>query len=352
MVRRVAFAVPGRLDTPTGGYFYDQRIIAGLRQLGHVVEVLHLGEGFPRPTRETKAAALAALEALPTGLPIIVDGLAYGVLPELAGNVCTARSVIALVHHPLALETGVSAHEAAALRASERASLAGATHVIVTSEATARLLAADYGVPNEKITVARPGVDRVASAPRKDKDNGAVALFSVGSLVPRKGYDVLIAAVAEVADLDWRLVIVGPRDRDRATAERIAAQISALGLGARVTLAGEVPRDRLAALYAAADLFVLASRFEGYGMAFTEAISYGLPVIGTTAGAIPEAVPEGAGLLVPPDDVAALAAALRTLIGDRRKRERLAAAARTAARQLPSWETAAQRVASVIESVA
>jgi glycosyltransferase involved in cell wall biosynthesis len=222
--------------------------------------------------------------------------------------------------------------------------------VIATSEATARLLASDYGVPREKITVARPGVDPVA--PTRRKKAGPVALLSVGSLVPRKGYNVLIAALAAVADLDWRMVIAGPRDRDQATAERIAAQIKALGLDARVTLAGAVAPDRLAALYAAADLFVLASRFEGYGMAFTEAIGYGLPVIGTNAGAIPEAVPEGAGLLVPPDDVAALAAALRRLIGDRGERERLATAARTAAVQLPTWQTAAGRVAAVIESVA
>ena len=350
MVRRVAFAVPGHLDAPTGGYGYDRRIIAELRQLGYVIEVLDLGDRFPRPTGETKAAALAALAGLPPGLPVIIDGLAYGVLPELAGDLCKARPVIALVHHPLALETGLSDDGAEALRTSERTALAGASRVIVTSEATASLLASEYGVPREKITVARPGVDRVAPAPRKE--GGPVALLSVGSLVPRKGYDVLIAALAEVADLDWRLVVAGPRNRDRATAERIAAQIKALGLNARVTLTGAVPPDRLAELYAAADLFVLASRFEGYGMAFAEAISYGLPVIGTSAGAIPEAVPQGVGLLVPPDDVAALAATLRRLIGDRGERERLAAAARAAASRLPTWETAARLVASAIESVA
>jgi glycosyltransferase involved in cell wall biosynthesis len=350
VVRRVAFAVPGHLDTPTGGYVYDRRIITELRGLDYVIEVINLGDGFPRPSGETKAAALATLEGLPAGLPTILDGLAYGVLPDLAGNFCKARSVIALVHHPLALETGLSEDEVAALRTSERIALAGASRVIVTSEATARLLASDYGVPRAKITVARPGVDRVAPARRKEA--GPVALLSVGSLVPRKGYDVLIAALAAVADLDWRIVIAGPRDRDQATAERIATQIKALGLDARVTLAGAVAPDRLAALYSTADLFVLASRFEGYGMAFTEAIGYGLPVIGTNAGAIPEAVPEGAGLLVPPDDVAALAAALRRLIGDRGERERLAAAARAAAVQLPTWQATAGRVAAVIESIA
>jgi glycosyltransferase involved in cell wall biosynthesis len=350
VVKRLAFAVPGDLDTPTGGYVYDRRIIAELRRLGYVIEVMNLGDGFPRPSSETKADALAALEGLPRGLPVVIDGLAYGVLPELADRFCQARPVIALLHHPLALETGLSEDESAALLTSERTALAGARRVIVTSEATARLLASNYGVPHERVTVALPGTDRVA--PTQRKDCGPVALLSVGSLVPRKGYDVLIAALAEVADLDWRIVIAGPRIRDEAAAKRIAAQIASLGLGARVTLAGAVAPDRLAELYATADLFVLASRFEGYGMAFAEAIGYGLPVIGTTAGAIPETVPVRAGLLVPSDDVAALAAALRRLIGDREERERLATAARAAADQLPTWEAAARLVAAAIDSLA
>jgi glycosyltransferase involved in cell wall biosynthesis len=349
VVKRAVFAVPGDLDTPTGGYAYDRRIIAELRRLGFAIEVIDLGDGFPQPNCDVKAAALAALRCVPRGSPVVIDGLAYGVLPELAADFCKARPVIALVHHPLALETGLSEDAAAQLRASERAALAGARRVVVTSKATACILATDYAVPRDCITIAPPGADRVASA--EGNPGGPVALLSVGALVPRKGYDVLIAALAEIADLDWRLTIVGPRDRDRATAARLGARIAALGLAPRVTLAGAVAPDRLAAMYAAADLFVLASRFEGYGMAFAEAASYGLPVIGTTAGAIPEAVPAGAGLLVAPDDGAALTAALRRLIGNRAERERLAAAARRAAERLPTWDAAARLVAQTIKAV-
>ncbi|WP_146617925.1 glycosyltransferase family 4 protein, partial [Rhodoplanes serenus] len=154
---------------------------------------------------------------------------------------------------------------------------------------------------------------------------------AVGAVVPRKGYDVLVAALARLADLDWRLTIAGATDRDPATAAALVRQIVDLGLGDRVVVAGAVPDDRLAALYAASDVFVLASRFEGYGMAFSEAVAYGLPVVGTTAGAIPDTVPAGTGLLVPPDDPTALAAALRTLITDEATRTRIAAAARAAA---------------------
>ena len=350
MVKRFAFAVPGDLDTPTGGYVYDRRMIAELRRLGFTIDIVNLGEGFPRPSRETKAAAFVTLKRVPLGLPVIIDGLAYGVLPELAANFCKTRPVIALVHHPLALEAGLARDEAAQLWESERSALAGARHIMVTSAATARILVADYNAPRDRITVAPPGSDRVARA--RGTSGGPIALLSVGALVPRKGHDVLVSALAKVADLDWRLTIVGPCDRDRATTARLEAQIDALGLAGRITLAGAVTPDRLAEFYTTADVFVLASRFEGYGMAFAEAASFGLPMIGTATGAIPDMIRPGAGLLMPPDDIEALATALRRLITDRKLRERLAEAALAAADRLPTWANSAQRIAEMIEAIA
>jgi len=350
VVRRVAFAVPGDLETPTGGFSYDRRVIAELKNLDFAVEVIDLGDGFPAPSDAERAAALARLERVPAGEPVIIDGLAYGALPELSENYCRTRKVIALVHHPLALETGLAEAAARHLRTSETAALGAARHVVVTSDSTARILVADYAVPRDRITVAPPGMDRVTPAERKNPQ-GPLKLLAVGSLVPRKGYDVLIAALAAVADVDWHLTIAGACDRDPATATRLAAQIAACGLTPRVTLAGAVPPDRLDRLYAEADLFVLASRFEGYGMVFAEAISYGLPMIGTTAGAIPETIPVGVGVLVPPEDAAALAAALRRLIINPEERARLATAARAAADQLPTWQESARRIAAAIEGM-
>lgn len=349
-MKQIAFAVPGDLDAPTGGYAYDRRIIAELRKCGTAVEVIALGDGFPWPSDATRAAAAKTLECVPANTPILIDGLAFGALPELAGAFCATRPVIALVHHPLALETGLAADEARQLQASERAALAGARCVVATSDATARLLAADYAVPRERITVARPGSDRVAKT--RVSTDGPVKLLAVGSLVPRKGHDVLIAALAELTDLNWRLTIAGARDRDPKTARRIDVQIAALGLKERVFLAGAVAPDGLPELYVNADIFVLASRFEGYGMAFAEAASHGLPIIGTTAGAIPDTVPAEAGLLVPPDDVAALAITLRRLIAEHDTRERLAAAARASADRLPTWDAAARAITAAIEAAA
>jgi glycosyltransferase involved in cell wall biosynthesis len=254
---------------------------------------------------------------------------------------------VALVHHPLALETGLSESEAAALRASERAALAHACHVVVTSPSTARLLAADFGVPVQRQSIVRPGADRAAS--RRRLADGMVEILSVGSVSPRKGFDILVAALATMSELPWRLTVAGDRERSPETVAALDEQICRLGLSDRICFTGAVSPDAIMRYYANADLFVLASRFEGYGMAFAEAIAHGLPVVGTTAGAIPETVPAGAGVLVPPDDVAALAIVLRRLIESARERERLAAAAAAAAAALPSWEQSAALFSDVLE---
>ncbi|MEA2988992.1 MAG: hypothetical protein QOG83_1703 [Alphaproteobacteria bacterium] len=350
MVKTVAFAVPGDLATPTGGYVYDRRIIAELSALGFKVDVLDIGDGFPHPTPDARAEAFTRLAALPSGRLIVIDGLAFGVLAQEAHKLHDDHPLVALVHHPLALETGLSAAEATALRHSERAALATADRVIATSAATARLLAADFGVPADKITVAPPGTDRVAPIPRPSSD--VVTILSVGAVVPRKGYDVLVAALARLADRRWRLVIAGDRGRSPDTARRLDADIARHDLAGRITFTGPVTPERLATLYAAADLFVLPSRYEGYGMAFTEAIAHGLAVVGTTAGAIPDTVPAGAGLLVPPDDVDALAGTLRRLIESPAERARLAAGARAAAATFPTWNGSAVIFARVLDGVA
>ena len=344
MVKEVVFAVPGDLATPTGGYAYDRRMIAELPALGWQPRVFELGDGFPHPTAAVREAAGASLAALAAAAPIVIDGLAFGVLPEAAEMLSSIHRVVALVHHPLALETGLSAGEAAALVASERAALARAHRVVATSAATARLLASDYGLPASRVIVVQPGTDRVAPRPRE-------AMLAVGAVVPRKGYDVLVAALARLCDLPWRLVVVGDRERSPETTRRLHIEIARHDLAGRIEFTGAVAPERLGAFYDAADLFVLASRFEGYGMAFTEAIAHGVPVVGTSAGAIPDTVPRGAGMLLPPDDADALAAALRLLIENPAARDLLAAVARAAAATFPSWAESAGLFAQMLDTL-
>jgi glycosyltransferase involved in cell wall biosynthesis len=350
VVKEVAFVVPGDLATPTGGYAYDRRIIAELTAIGWRAQVLDIGDSFPRPTAAARADAQRRLAALPKTQPIVIDGLAFGVLAKEAQALAQEWRLVALVHHPLALETGLSADESAALRATERAALACAHHVIATSASTARLLRADYGVAIERLSIVQPGTDRVVPRPRTP--GAVVDLLAVGSVVPRKGYDLLVAALARIAAPPWRLIIAGDRERSAETVRQLDAEIARLGLAGRITFAGAVAPERLLQLYAGADLFVLASRFEGYGMAYAEAIAHGVPVVGTRAGAIPDTVPAGAGVLVSPDDVDALAAVLRRLIEIPAERECLAAGARAAAAMFPSWQQSAGLFARVLEQVA
>ncbi len=349
MVKRFAFAIPGDLATPTGGYAYDRRIIAELQKQGWQIDVIGLGDGFPQPTAAQKDFAEQQLAAVAPEIPIVIDGLAFGVLPEAAEKL-KARRLIGLVHHPLAFESGIAPETAEVLLKSERASLAVTRHVIVNSPSTSQLLADDYDIPPEHVTVAPPGTDRAEPAP--GSRDGIVRLVSVGAVVPRKGFDVLIAALAEIKSLPWRLTIAGDRTRDAAEAARLDAEIARHGLGDRVAVLGALPAERIAALYHEADLFVLASRFEGYGMAYAEALAHGLPVIGTTGGAIPDTVPPEAGVLVEPNEVKPLAHALRMLIVNTDERLWLASGARNVAKTLPTWEDSAKLFVQGLEQAA
>lgn len=346
-MRRLVFAIPGELATPTGGYAYDRRVIAELIELGWNVEVMGLGNGFPYPDVPTVKQATSALAALSLDAPVIIDGLALGVLPKAATEM--TAPLIALVHHPLALETGITPTQAAVFRTSERAALAVAKIVVATSAATARVLSADYGVTPERIVVAEPGTDRVSSKPRRESKT--VRLLAVGAISPRKGYDVLISALALLADLPWHLTIVGATDRNPDCVAALQSQIANASLGTRIEIAGAVSDERLNELYAEADGFVLASRFEGYGMAYAEAIAHGLPVIGTNAGAIPDTVPSAAAILVAPDDIAALVDALRRVISDRATRAKMAIEATKAAASLPTWRQSAEKISQLIEGL-
>jgi len=276
--------------------------------------------------------------------------LAFGVLPEAAKELRDQNLLLALVHHPLALETGIAPVDAATLKTSEYDALAAARGVVATSPSTSQLLVDDYDVPPDLITVACPGTDR--GEPAKGSSDGIVRLVSVGSVVPRKGFDVLVAALATLKSLPWRLAIAGDRTRDVVAAEELDAAIAANGLGDRIEVLGALPAEGIAALYAGADLFVLASRFEGYGMAYAEALAHGLPVVGTTAGAIPDTVPPDAGVLVEPNDVKALTRTLRMLIENPKERQWLASGARAAGEKLPTWEESAKLLSGAIEALA
>ena len=344
----VDFIVPGDIGTLTGGYIYDRRIVEGLRASGWMTTVHSLDTSFPAPTRRAVREARDVLAAIPSGRPVVIDGLALGGSASILRPAAQRLSLCALVHHPLALETGLDAAAAAALKRAETESLAAMHHVIVTSWWT-RCALADYGVGADRITVVEPGVD--PAPPRRPSSGATLRLLCVGSLTARKGHAVLFDALAQLADRDWRLVCAGSLTRDPALAAKLGAQIERLGLGERIVLAGELTPGDLAAQYANCDLFVLASALEGYGMVLTEALARGIPIIATEAGAIPDTVTPGAGILVPPNDSAALLRALASVMDDPGVLTRLTEAALAARTALSGWDRTVERFAAALARV-
>ncbi|WP_118132754.1 glycosyltransferase family 4 protein [Oceanicella sp. SM1341] len=335
------FAVPGDIETRSGGYAYDRAILACAPDL----ELLPLPGGFPFPGPSEMAAARRALQAAEG--PLLVDGLVYGVLPP---EVIEARRgpTISLCHHPLALETGLTEAEVGRLRDSERRALSQAAHVIATSRTTARDLMEGYGVERERITVAEPGLPRAEPAPRR---GAPPVILCLGAMIPRKGHDVLLRALARLQGLEWQAVVAGPAP-DAAWARHVGALSTRLGLDARVRFLGPQDARGVETLYAGADIFCLPSHHEGYGMVFAEAMMRGLPVVAARAGAVPEVLPEEAGLLAPPGDDGALADHLARILGAPDLAARMGAFGRSHALTLPDWPDTARRVMDCMRAAA
>ena len=342
---KVQFAIPGDIGTPTGGYVYDRRVMAFLPTFDVDITHLPLPAGFPAPSGAELAETARLLAAVPADNILLIDGLAMGALPE-ACLAPVVAPIVAMLHHPLGLETGLDEAASRRLLDMERAALKFARHIIVTSPTTAETLHELGFAPPPPVTVAEPGTE---AAPRAKGGSGRVEIISVGAVVPRKGHDLLIEALAGLIHLDWRCTIIGSLDRDGGFARGLTARIAEAGLGERIRFTG--PVGDMQAHYARADIFALPSRYEGYGMAFAEALARGLPVVAARAGAVPSTVPPTAGILVPPDDVPALREALAALISDRGLRQTLSDAAWDYAQRLPRWADTARIVADVLGKV-
>jgi glycosyltransferase involved in cell wall biosynthesis len=342
--------VPGHLDTPTGGYVYDRRIVEGLRTLGWHVEVCSLDGSFPSPGAAALTAAASALASIPDGVTLLVDGLAGGVIPAVLEREAERLRLVSLVHHPLADETGISNEKRAAFEASERRTLAVSRRVVVTSRATAARVSGLFGVAAERIAVVEPGVDRGALS--SGSGSSTPELLCVATISPRKGYGTLVRALAMIADRRWHLTIIGSLERDRLSVAQLREAIRAAGLEPRVALAGEADAATISTYYRRSDLFVLATEYEGYGMVVAEALAHGLPVISTPVGAIGDLVGSDAGLLVPVGDARALADALSKALDDPDFRGRLRTGASRVRDRLHDWETASKKMADVLTRVA
>jgi glycosyltransferase involved in cell wall biosynthesis len=209
-------------------------------------------------------------------------------------------------------------------------------------------------LPAGRVIVAEPGVDASGLAPGTPT---AGALLCVAAVIPGKGHDVLIDALATITRPPWRCLCVGSLDRDPAFAKALRRRVLDGGLGDRVCFAGSRTGTDLDRSYVAADVLVLASRAETYGMVVTEALARGLPVIAAEVGGVPEALGHGAdairpGLLFPPGDPTALGAAVQAWLDDAELRGRLRRAARERRASLPGWSTTTSLLAGVLAGAA
>lgn len=340
---------PGPLDKRTGGFVYNRRVITGLRDKGLDVVLHELSERYPNPSASDRGHAALLLVDLPDNSLVIVDGLAFAVLAEEMAPHAHRLRLVELCHHPLALETGMSEETARTLFNAEKSALMFAKAVITTSLATVRDLEPFAVAPRTPVTAVLPGVD--VSSLAKGSNGPAVHMACVASLTRRKGHRFLIDALGGLRELDWHLTCAGGGQHEPDTADAITEQVKALGLEERITLVGELAGDALSNVYADADLFVLPSLHEGYGMVLVEALARGLPIISTTAGAIPDVVPSDAGILVAPGDSGALAAALSRLLLDKAERLMLAEGAKRARENLRPWTATVEEFGSAIHAV-
>lgn len=342
---RIAFIVPGPIDIVSGGYAYDRHMIAGLRAADHDVDVVELPSRHPLPDEAAIASAAAAFDTLPAGTTPVIDGLALPAFDGCADAMATRR-VVGLIHHPTSLETGLEEHCAARLREIEHRLFPKLARVVVTSEPTADKLVAEFGVDRARIAAVVPGTD---DAPRALGSGGpGCEILSVAALVPRKGHDVLMRALARLFDLDWHLTIAGGACH-AVHARSLQALAEELKISQRVHFAGELVGEVLEALWRRADLFALATHYEGYGMAVAEALKRGVPVVVTSGGAAGALVTPQAGVVCHPGDVPTLSKSLRRLIFDVPLRRECAEAAWQIGQTLPGWETQARAFADALE---
>ncbi|BBM84034.1 glycosyltransferase family 4 protein [Candidatus Uabimicrobium amorphum] len=334
----IDFIVPGSIAQLTGGYIYDSNIIDGLQTLGFNVKIVELPGLFPFVDEEAKNAALRCSLDCPT----IIDGLA---LPAFISH--PRQKYLALIHHPLCKENGLDESQQKLLFDIEQKMLQNAHHIIVTSHFTREELKKLYATAHHDISVVCPGNTPKSILPYIDTPQ-KIELLCVANVCQRKGHDILLKALQNLGDFSWHLTCVGNLQRDPSTVRHVQDLIAKFQLESRVTLTGELSEQELQKKYAKAHVFVLASYYEGYGMALTEAINYGLPVVSTTGGAIPHVLGESA-LLVTPGNPQELAAALSKVISSPQARSDLRDKALQKRQELPSWMDSSTEFKQIIQ---
>ncbi|MCM5703806.1 glycosyltransferase family 4 protein [Larsenimonas salina] len=327
------FFSAGSIHQLTGGYLYNARVMETLSRHDINVRVIEVDGAFPEGDETARASLEHHLNELPDGARAVMDGLCIGNFPELIEAHQNRLTITAIVHLPLADETGLTEAMRVHYKHQEIRTLAAVDDVIVTSRFMVERLA-NYNVSPDAIHVVEPGVDRF---PLGQPDRHPPRLLCVATVTPRKGQALLVDALADLKHLEWECDLVGALDRAPEYVEDVRARIAAHGLEDRVHLLGERQGDALAQYYKRAYLFVLPSYFESYGMVINEAIAFGVPVVTMKGGALMDTLPKDAGIVLPTGDTEALKTTLGRLIEVPAERQKLTQGALTAREHLRRW---------------
>lgn len=339
---RIAWVLYGSLEQRTGGTIYDAEVVAGLRAAGDHVEVVSLEEG-------TSGDALADRLRRAACEVVVGDELCFrelGPAFEALGRDEGAPMRVLLVHHLTAWETELPADIRSSMLALERRAVDASDRIITTSRTTRERLVADCA-PKAALEVVLPGADRLARAPRIGHDE--TRFVFVGSIVPRKRVLELVRAFGEQsAHSASHMLLVGSLARDVAYVSEVRSAIAELGIGNRVFTSGEVDEAGVSRALAEADVLVMPSSLEGYGIAATEAIDAGVPVIAARAQGLEEALSPCPDAVLFADDEAALATALARFADDASLRASMTAAARAASTRMPTWAGCAEQLRAAL----
>jgi glycosyltransferase involved in cell wall biosynthesis len=336
---------------PSGGNSYDRRVCIGLTRLGFSIWERMVPGAWPEPDGTALASLADVISTVPDRTLVLVDGLIASAAADVLIPEARRVRIVVIVHMPLG---GVPGELGESARAQEQAVLSEVSAVITTSNWTRDWLIAEYALPPRRVYVVEPGVDLANTG--IGSENGG-ALLCVAAVTPGKGHSDLVSALSFIPDLPWRLSIVGSLDRSPVNVEMLRRQIVDSGLGGRITLHGPSTGPALHHHYLSADLLVLASHAETFGMVVTEALAHEVPVLATEVGGIPDALgrtPDGArpGLLVPPHDPEALARALTTWLTEPAVRRELRRAAGRRRVGLTGWSDTSRRFARVLQRAA